>query len=85
MFMGLKMSNLSWTSEIIVIKQSGCVGFSLLFGFAYPILLGLAYFLLGNTVGFIPFILIVTLVTAALTLLLDRWIRQTGSEIFANL
>lgn len=85
MFMGLKMPNLSWTSEIIVIKQSGCVGFSLLFGFAYPILLGLAYFLLGNTVGFIPFILIVTLVTAALTLLLDRWIRKTGSETFANL
>ena len=43
LFLGLKMPNLNWTSELAPIKQSACVAVNLFGGFLYTLLFAAGY------------------------------------------
>ena len=84
--LGLKHANLSWTNEIMPIKQSGSVFFVLFGGLGYAALYVLGYLFLGGIgVNFFVFTGAFLLVTAALCILLYRWLRTRGAARFAAL
>lgn len=83
--LNLKSPNLSWTSEIVPIKQGMSVMLCLLGGWVLVLLLGGLYFLLRNTLTPITFlgvcIALLTLANAAIVL----WLKKRGAAIFASL
>ena len=86
LFLGLKMPNLNWTSEITPIKQSAGVMIALLSGFGYTVLLCAGYMLLnGWKIGFVGYMSLFGAVTLALCGLLWLWLRKKGCTRFASL
>ena len=85
LFLGLKMVNLNWTSEITPIKQSAPVALALFGGWGYALVSGGLFFLFGRTLGAVGYMLCVFAVTAVLCVLLVAWMRKKGTEIFAAL
>ena len=86
LFLGLKMPNLSWTNEVVPIKQSACVALSLFGGWAVAMIPGALYLLTG--IGSLDPLLYLSVVTALLLILsavLSLWVKKTGSRIFAAL
>ena len=86
LFLGLKMPNLSWTNEVVPIKQSACVALSLFGGWAVAMIPGALYLLTG--IGSLDPLLYLSVVTALLLILsavLSLWVKKTGSCIFASL
>lgn len=86
LFLGLKMPNLSWTNEVVPIKQSACVALSLFSGWAMAMIPGALYLLTG--IGSLDPLLYLSVVTALLLILsavLFLWVKKTGSCIFAAL
>lgn len=86
LFLGLKMPNLSWTNEVVPIKQSACVALSLFGGWAVAMIPGALYLLTG--IGSLDPLLYLSVVTALLLILsavLSLWVKKTGSRIFASL
>ena len=86
LFLGLKMPNLSWTNEVVPIKQSACVALSLFSGWAVAMIPGALYLLTG--IGSLDPLLYLSVVTALLLILsavLSLWVKKTGSCIFAAL
>ena len=85
LFLGLKMPNLHWTSEITPIKQSGAVAISLLGGWAYAAAMSVLYFLVGRHMGFAAYMAGFLALTLAAAVLLYIWVRKKGCAIFASL
>ena len=86
LFLGLKMPNLNWTSEITPIKQSVSVMIALLSGFGYTVLLCGGYMLLkGWKLGFVGYMSLSGAVTLALGALLYLWHKKRGCKLFAAL
>ena len=85
LFLGLKMSNLHWTSEITPIKQGGAVALALLSGVVYAALLAAGFFLIGWCMGYMAFMAAFAVVTLAACVLLLRWLKTKGCTVFANL
>ena len=86
LFLGLKMPNLSWTNEVVPIKQSACVALSLFSGWAVAMIPGALYLLTG--IGSLDPLLYLSVVTALLLILsavLSLWVKKIGSCIFASL
>ena len=83
--LGLKLANLTWTSEITPIKQSGVVALSLLGGFLYPLLYAGGFLLVGRFSGMAPYTGAFTVLTAGLCAALSVWLKKRGSELFAAL
>ena len=85
LFLGLKMPNLHWTSEITPIKQGGAVALALLGGVVYAALLAAGFFLIGWRIGYMAFMAAFAVVTLAACVLLLRWLKTKGCTVFANL
>lgn len=86
LFLGLKMPNLNWTSEITPIKQSACVMIALFSGFGYAALLCAGYMLLnGWKIGFLGYMSGFGAVTLALCAVLYFWLKKRGCKLFAAL
>lgn len=85
LFLGLKMPNLHWTSEITPIKQGGAVALALLSGVVYAALLAAGFFLIGWRMGYMAFMAAFAVVTLAACVLLLRWLKTKGCTVFANL
>ena len=85
LFLGLKMPNLHWTSEITPIKQSGAVAIALLGGWAYAAAMAALYFLVGRHMGFAAYMAAFLALTLAAAVLLYIWVRKKGCVIFASL
>lgn len=86
LFIGLKMPNLSWTSEIKPIKQSLAVLIALFSGFVYSLLLCAGFMLLnGWKLGFAGYMSCFALATLALCAALWLWLKKRGSKRFAEL
>lgn len=83
--LGLKMPNLSWTNEIVPIKQSMAVMIALFGGWAVVIALAVIYYFVMNFVSpAVYFVLLSTLLLVACVTLL-YWIRTKGAQIFEAL
>lgn len=86
LFMGLKMPNLSWTSEVTAIKQSMGVLIAMLGGFAYTIAFILGFMLLnGWKLGFMGYMGCFIGVNLLLSAALYLWLKKRGSKLFAAL
>ena len=84
--LGVKMPNLTWTSEIAPIKQSGSVMIALFGGWAYALALGGLYLLFAARVMSAElYLLIFAAVTAVASALLYSWLKTRGARIFAAL
>ena len=98
LFLGLKMPNLTWTSELTPIKQSFGVMIAMFGGWGYVgVIIGL-YLLLGGSLRgvfifpdgvnswFEPlYLCFFTVLTWALYLALRTWLKKKGSSVFEKL
>ena len=87
LWLNLRRPNLSWTNEIVPIKQSFSVLLAILIGWAYVLVfVGLYMLVFANTgLGAPLYLLLVCLVTAAFDALLLRWLSRGGAKIFEEL
>lgn len=85
LFLGLKTPNLTWTNELVPIKQSFGVMASVFGAWIYlGIIIGL-YFALSSFVEDFLYLSICTVVTCILCLVLALWLRKKGTLIFSRL
>ena len=83
--MNLCRPNLNWTSETVVVKQSGVI-FTVIFGgWALLALIGVLYFLSYELIPAAGFLLICTAVFTVISFLLVRWLKGKGAKKLAEL
>ena len=85
LFINLKHPNLTWTREITPIKQSMGVMLSLFGGWAYAAIIAGVFLLLGHHLGGDAYLAVFSVINAVLCILLYRWLKGKGAEIFAHL
>ena len=86
LFLGVKMPNMSWTSEITPIKQSACVVIAMFSGFAYTALLCAGFMLMnGWKLGVAGYMSAFGAVTLVLCVILYSWLKKRGCDQFAAL
>lgn len=83
--LGVKMPNLTWTSELTPIKQSAAVFICLMGGVLGATLFAALFFAFGWRMGFLAYAGAVTALLLIGSALLYRWLRGRGSAIFAAL
>ena len=86
LFLGVKMPTLTWTNEIVPIKQGAPVMITLFGGFGYMILLFVGFMVLpGWTLGFCRYISCFVGVNLVLSAGVYRWLRREGVVHFETL
>lgn len=85
LFLGLRMPNLTWTREIIPIKQSASVAIALFGGWAYALLLGGGYLLVGWHLGAALYMGCFAAATLAVCIVLYLWLKKRGGAVLAAL
>ncbi len=85
LMIGVKKPILSWTTEVIPIKQSIGVTVALLSGWGYALLVGGGYMLFGYRIGAAPFLGAVLALSAALCVVLWQWLKTRGTALFEAL
>jgi ABC-2 type transport system permease protein len=85
LFAGVMKPNLSWTSELVPIKQSMPVFLALASGFIYPALLAGGFLLPKQEISHVLYLSAFAAVTVIVTALLYGRIKTRGSEIFDDL
>ena len=83
--LGTRLPNLSWTREIVAVKQGLPVMLTLFGGWLYALLLGGGYLLLAERLGPVLYLALWAAVTAVGAALLLRWIFTSGARRFAQL
>ena len=84
-FLGVRHAITEWTTEIIPLKQSAAVTIALFGGWGFVALFALPYFLLGSLTGLAPYLVAWTVMFAAASVLLYRWLMTKGAETFSRL
>jgi hypothetical protein len=86
LFLGIKMPTLTWTNEIMPIKQGGAVIITLLCGFVYMIVLFVGFTLLpGWRLGFCRYMICFVVANLFLSVLSYLWLRKKGVARFSAL
>ena len=86
LFLGVKMPILTWTNEIMVIKQSASVVITLFGGFGYIALLFIGYMLMpGWTLGFCGYISCFVIINFVFSLYFYLWLRKKGVARLHNI
>lgn len=86
LFLGIKMPTLTWTNEIMPIKQGGAVIITLLCGFVYMILLFAGFMLLsGWRLGFCRYMSCFVGANLVLSGWVYLWLRKKGTTRFSAL
>lgn len=83
--LGVARANLTWTSELMPIKQSLAVTIALFGGWLYAIVFAALYLWQGWKLGAAAYLAIAAAVTLAVTALLLRWLKTKGAQRFAML
>ncbi len=83
--MGIRFANLIWTSEIVPVKQGTAMMIVVFAGMAIAVAIPGIYFLLINVLNPHLYIAILAVVLIAATVIMDRWIKRKGVEIFEHL
>ncbi len=81
----LKLPNLHWTNEIVVVKQSFAGVLSMFLGIGVALLFVGGWFLFGKYLPAWGYLLIVTAILWLATALLSVWLRTKGKDIFETL
>ena len=86
LFLGVKMPTLTWTNEIVLIKQGAPVMITLFGGFGYMVLLFVGFMLLpGWRLGFCRYMICFVAVNLFLSILSCLWLRKKGVARFSAL
>ena len=85
LFLGVKMPNLTWTNELVPIKQSASVMIALLGGWAYGVALAGLYLAFAWRLGLALYLTLFALAMVIGCVVLYRWLKTRGAELFANL
>lgn len=83
--LNLKMPNVTWTNEIIPIKQSMCVMITLFGG--WILVMGLAglYWVMRKYLTEIGYMVLVCVILLTGSMIMLRWIKKKGTKIFETL
>lgn len=82
---GLKMPNLTWSNEIVPIKQSASVAISLIAGWVFSVAFIVIYFILGYRMRTVNYIGIFAMAEAIISALLFLWLKRVGTREFSEL
>ena len=86
LFFGVKMPTLTWTNEIMPIKQGAPVMLTLFCGFGYMVLLFVGFMLLpGWILGFLRYMSCFVGANLLLSVLIYLWLRKKGVASFSAL
>lgn len=85
LLLGLHSPNLSWTNELLPIKQSLNVMIAIFSSWLYPLALGGLYLWQGWKLGAAAYLGAVLVLTLLAAVLLCRWLKTTGAARFAAL
>lgn len=85
LWMNLKMPNVNWKSEIVVVKQSISVFLVLLLNLVYTLAIMMVYILTGKPMNVDLYISVCCLLTAALCIWIFCWLKARGTKILENL
>jgi len=83
--LNLKMPNLSWTNEVVPVKQSAPVAILLFSGWGYAIIVGGLYLWQGWHIGTAAFMSIAAVVTLGASAILYSWLKKQGVKRWENL
>ena len=81
----LKMPNLNWVNETVVIKQSMAVMIAMFGSWLEVLVLGGLYLLLRNLMTPMAYLALAIVIIASVACLLLMWLRKRGTKIFAEL
>lgn len=84
-FLGVKMANLTWTNEIIPIKQSGASLIAIFGGWAEAVIFAAAFFFKGYIIGVDIYFAIWIVIFAVASIVLFNWLENKGAKIFSEL
>ena len=84
-FVGVRHPNTEWTTEIIPLKQGAAVTIALFGGWGFVVLFAVPYFLIGQLIGFVPYMTVWAVIYAAASVLMYRWLDTKGAEAFSKL
>ena len=82
---GVRMPLMTWTNEMAPIKQGGAVVLILFSSWGFTVLFAGLYFLAGYKIGVLPYLVIFTLLYAAASAILLRWLDTKGADEFSAL
>ena len=82
---GIRMPLLNWTNEVVPIKQSGAVMIAMFGGWAFCVVFGGLYLLLGYMLGAVLYLLVWCILFAAAGIAMLRWLDTKGAESFKAL
>lgn len=85
LFFNLKMPNLTWTNEIVPIKQSMSVMLALFGGWVVVLAFGVLYYALRNLLTPVVFLAASAVLLIVLSAVLYRYIQTKGAKIFETL
>ena len=85
LFFGLKFPNVTWTNEIVPIKQSGAVLLAVFTPWIFALLFGAGFFLVGRFFPAEGYLAAFILVFAGVGIALYSWMRRKGTEILSAL
>lgn len=85
LFIGLKKPNLTWTSEIVPIKQSFGVMLALFGGWGYALLFGGGYLLIGWQLGAVWYLGGFAVLSLVAAVLLLSWLKRRGTKLLTAL
>lgn len=83
--LNLKMPNITWTNEIIPIKQSMCVMITLFGGWVLVIGLAGLYWLTRKYLTEIGYMVLVCVILLTGSMIMLRWIKKKGTKVFESL
>ena len=81
----LRHPDLTWKNETVPIKQGMSIVITMFGGWAAALIVGVGGFLLSGTIDMDLYLVGVSLIFALLSRVLTRWLKGSGSEIFASL
>ena len=81
----LLMPNMTWTNETVAVKQSYSALIALFGGWIFTGLLGLAFWLLRDTLGPVEFLMAGIVFLAVLVILIRRWLYTRGAKRYEQL
>ncbi|MBQ5970335.1 MAG: hypothetical protein IJL52_09550 [Clostridia bacterium] len=82
---GVRMPLLTWTNDLVPIKQSGAVMIALFGGWIVSAALAGLYLLIGYKIGALVYLAVWAVLLAAAAAVTLRWLNRTGSRLFAEL
>ncbi|MGN0555386.1 MAG: hypothetical protein ACI4LI_05755 [Candidatus Fimenecus sp.] len=85
LFFNLKMPNLTWTNEIVPIKQSMSVMLALFGGWVVVLAFGVLYYALRNLLTPVVFLAVSAVLLIVFSAVLYRYIQTKGAKIFETL